>query len=102
LKALAVQETLLGLTLALTVPALALIVMMVVGAYAFCDWVPDSTIARLPGATQAEVREWLGQPDAASPGAGAQRWYYRRPLRFAEFRVDFGPDGRVADWSYKW
>jgi hypothetical protein len=74
--------------------------MVAAGCYASGDWVPHSTIARLPRATKAEVQEWLGPPDEAEPGEGYERWFYRRPFRLAEFRVDFTPDGRVGDWSY--
>lgn len=60
-------------------------------------WVPEQTIARLPGATEAEVRAMLGEPDV---GSDDERWRFRRPTRFAEFRVDFSKDRRVTDWSY--
>src|SRR5262245_46171208 len=70
------------------------------GWYLWSDRVPQGTIDRLPHATEAEVREWLGQPDAVDPHERYERWFYRTPFRLAEFRVDFSPDGRVEDWSY--
>jgi hypothetical protein len=65
--------------------------------HAISKWVPDQTIARLPGATETEVRAMLGEPDI---GSDEDRWLFRRPTRFAEFRVDFSKDRRVTDWSY--
>jgi hypothetical protein len=72
----------------------------VAGWYLWCDWVPDSVMARLSGATKTEVREWLGPPDQTSKGDRYERWHYRRPFRLAEFRVDFDPVGTVDGWSY--
>src|SRR5579871_2424499 len=49
------------------------------------DWVPTSVTFRLPGASDAEVRELLGNPDNESDF----QWVFRRPTRFAEFQVRF-------------
>ena len=65
--------------------------------YFICDWVPESTRAMLPGATAADVRLLLGEPDRVDTALHGERWYYRRPLRMAEFRVDFDRDGRAID-----
>jgi hypothetical protein len=67
--------------------------------YLFCDWVPPWTIKRLPGATKAEVRELLGEPDSGDE-EGACEWKYRRPYHVAEFQIEFGEDGRVSEWAY--
>ena len=80
--------------------ALWAITAVAAGWYLWCDWVPDSVIRGLPGATRAEVREQLGEPTDVSSGTDYERWYYRRPWRWAEFRVDFDLAGRVESWSY--
>lgn len=65
--------------------------------YVWADWVPDSTRGRLPGATKAEVRALLGEPDQTDTDPDRERWHYRRPFRLAEFQLDFGEDGRAQD-----
>ncbi len=54
----------------------------------------------LPGATQAEVRDMLGEPTDTDSGGGLERWLYRRPFRLAEFQVNFDLTGRVQEWNY--
>ena len=76
------------------------VTLAAVGGHMWCDWVPDSVIERLPGATPTEVREQLGEPTEVSSGSEYERWHYRPPLRLAEFRVDFDASGGVACWSY--
>jgi hypothetical protein len=73
-----------------------------IGWFVWCDWVPDATIARLPNATRAEVRELLGEPDSPPmvDQEQAECWCYRRPCRVAEFQVYFDSDGRVKEWWY--
>jgi hypothetical protein len=75
------------------------VVLMVAGVpwWMLTEWVPDATLAKLKGASREEVRQLLGEP---APESDPDRWYYRRADNFNEFRVDFGEDGRVKDWSY--
>jgi hypothetical protein len=92
------------------VPALVALVLAsplaiaFVGWFMWCDWVPNVTIARLPNATRAEVRELLGEPDHHHPPMVNQEraacWCYTRPCRVAEFQVYFDSDGRVKEWWY--
>jgi hypothetical protein len=87
----------------LTFAAVLLAASCLIGApcYFLADWVPESTRERIPGATRDEVRAMLGEPDDIGTGTDYERWYYRRPLRMAEFRVDFEMDGRSkTDGSY--
>src|SRR4051812_34800403 len=65
--------------------------------YAGCDWVPASTMDRLPNATRAEVRAVLGEPTAVDRSDDFERWTYRPAFRFAEFQVWFNRQGRVKD-----
>jgi hypothetical protein len=74
--------------------------LTIAGWYAWCDWVPDPIIARLPGATKSEVQEWLGQPTESDHEGRLERWRYRRSFRLAEFQVDFSAKGQIDDWSY--
>jgi hypothetical protein len=75
-------------------------VLLVGGWLVWRDWVPPSTVNRLPHASRTEVRELLGDPDYVGQQAWGERWEYRRSWSLAEFRVDFGRDGKVEDWSY--
>jgi hypothetical protein len=69
--------------------------------FIWCDWVPDAALARLPSASRAEVRQLLGEPNSPLKNQEqAETWCYRRPWRWAEFQICFGPDGRVKDWYY--
>ena len=77
------------------------IIILALGWFMWCDWVPNATIARLPNATRAEVRELLGEPE--SPIGGREQagcWCYRRPWRLAELQIYFDSDGRVKEWWY--
>jgi hypothetical protein len=76
------------------------LLVVLAGWFVWSDWVPNSIITQLPGATKADVRQWMGPPDEANPGSEYERWVYRRPFRLAEFRVDFTADGKVEAWSY--
>ena len=60
------------------------------------DWVPNSVTSRLRGATPAEVRALLGDPDHTD----CVKWAFTRRTRFAEFQVYFAADGRVEDFYY--
>jgi hypothetical protein len=65
------------------------------------DWVPSSTIARLPNASKSEVRQLLGEPEYANASKDkVELWVYRRPWCLAEFQVYFTPEGRVKEWYY--
>jgi hypothetical protein len=65
------------------------------------DWVPDSTIARLPNASKSDVRQLLGEPEHIQASRDkVEMWAYRRPWCLAEFQLYFGPDGRVKEWYY--
>jgi hypothetical protein len=94
------RNLLLGAYLGCGLLILLLGVPVAAGWYMWCDWVPQSTIDRLPAASKAEVRELLGEASEESPREGYERWFYRRPFRIAEFRVDFDDSGRVEYWSY--
>lgn len=83
----------------LALAALLVLALCVIGVpwYVDADWVPEATRSQLPGATPNEVRALLGEPDNIATGPDHERWEYRRPFRWAEFRVDFGKDGRAKD-----
>ena len=80
---------------------IGMVVLVAAAWFILGDWVPESTTARLPSATQDEVRALLGDPAHESAlGDGVVRWFYYRYGRLAEFRVDFNESGRVVHWSY--
>ncbi len=62
------------------------------------DWVPNSTVSRLAGASRADVRQLLGEQDHID--ANGDKWAFTRTGRFAEFQVHFAADGTVESCYY--
>jgi hypothetical protein len=83
-------------------PAAFLGVVIGLAWFVRSEWVPQSKINRLPGASMIEVEEILGPPTAISRGEGSERWCYRSSFYWAEFQVDFDAAGRVEIWGYDW
>lgn len=75
-------------------------VPVAVGWYSWADWVPNEVIVGLRGASKADLRRLLGEPTHVQTQDGHERWAYRRPLRFAEFRIHFSDAGNASGWSY--
>ena len=68
--------------------------------YIDLDWVPKSTISRLPNAAPDDVREMLGEPTYVQTDGLGSRWLYTNSHRLAEFWVCFDREGKVTYWYY--